>query len=136
MATGIRVQYSYSNHRRLPSGVNCQVISSMKRKSLFFSVCANVPSEGYRYAMQNTLDIFIMDNAPGISLADAVGRYGNASVPAAENLDLVNWPLYSLDRPAEMKVSTTGGEVELIRFTDQLTLVYYLRSSSRRGHKQ
>ncbi|KAI1132223.1 Alpha/Beta hydrolase protein [Nemania abortiva] len=82
----------------------------------YFSVGATLPSYDFRHAMQKILGTFIVNNTPVIPVADAMGQYKNASAPVAGN---------SIN-PAHMNLNTTGGDISLTTFTDQLA--YYVRS--------
>jgi hypothetical protein len=92
--------------------------------SSYFSVGATLPSEDFRHAMQKIWGNFIINNTPVISVADAMGKYDNASVPVGNATD-INWPRFSLREPVHMVLNTTGGNVELVPVTDQLE--YYVR---------
>ncbi|KAI3328107.1 alpha/beta-hydrolase [Xylariaceae sp. AK1471] len=96
--------------------------------SSYFSVGAKLPSDGFRHAMQKILGNFIINNTPVISVADAMGQDGNASVPVTGNGTQIDWPRFSLHNPVHMNLNTTGGEVELVTVTDELA--YYVRTGA------
>ncbi|KAI1813335.1 alpha/beta-hydrolase [Poronia punctata] len=96
--------------------------------SAYFPVGAELPSADFRHAMQKILGNFIVYNTPVISAADAMGGYENASVPLTGENTLIDWPRFSLDKPIQMNLNTTGGEVDLVTVTDKLA--YYVRTGA------
>ncbi|KAI1331212.1 alpha/beta-hydrolase [Xylariaceae sp. FL0255] len=91
----------------------------------YFSVGATIPSADFRHAMQKIWGDFIIHDTPVISISDATGSYPNASVPVKGYSSDIDWPRFSPQNPVQMILNTTGGEVELITVTDELS--YYIR---------
>ncbi|KAF7563932.1 hypothetical protein G7046_g203 [Stylonectria norvegica] len=91
--------------------------------SAYFAVEAKVPNSDFRHAFQRIWGNFIMHDNPLISKADATASLTNATIPITQGK--VEWPKYSLQNPQLLNLNTTGGHINLINVTDELS--YYVR---------
>ena len=93
----------------------------------YFAVGATVPSAGFRHAFQKIWGNFIISNTPVISIEDATANYTNATVPCGTDGNM-NWPAFTLLEPWQMDLNTTGGILEEITVTSNLS--YFEREGS------
>ncbi|KAI1452517.1 putative carboxylesterase [Annulohypoxylon moriforme] len=93
----------------------------------YFSVDVTFPNADFRHAMQKIWGNFIINNSPVISVPDATANYTNATVPIGMygNID---WPEFSLAKPVQMNLNTTGGNVSTVTVPPYLS--YYVREGS------
>jgi hypothetical protein len=91
--------------------------------SAYWSVGATVPNADFRYTFQKIWGNFILNDNPAISVTDATANYTNATVPmtAAAGSSMISWPEYSTFSPQQMNLNTTGGVVDLVTVTDDLS---------------
>jgi hypothetical protein len=95
----------------------------------YWSVGATVPDIGFRHAFQKIWGNFITRNDPTISVADATAGETNATVPMAHKDDkMMEWPRYSPAHPTQLDLNTTGGVVDLVTVTSELS--YDVRTGS------
>lgn len=90
--------------------------------SAYWAVDATVPNADFRHAFQKIWGNFIVHNNPVISVEDATANYTNATVPTARpGAKAIEWPEFSMVRPWQMDLNTTGGVVDLVTATDDLS---------------
>lgn len=90
--------------------------------SAYWAVGAEVPNADFRHAFQKIWGNFIIHDNPAISITDATANYPNATVPVAwPGSETILWPEYSIDHPQQLNLNTTGGIVDLIIVTDELS---------------
>lgn len=90
----------------------------------YFAVNATTPTAGFRHAFQKIWGNFVINNTPVISIKDAKANASNATVPVGRDGD-INWPTYTASQPVQMNLNTTGGTLQEVVVTPNLT--YYLR---------
>ncbi|KAH8898020.1 putative carboxylesterase [Thozetella sp. PMI_491] len=95
--------------------------------SAYFSVGATTPNLDFRTIFQKIWGNFVIKNTPVISLTDATANATNATVPIGRDGNM-NWPPFKLDEPWQLDLNTTGGKVELVTVTSNLS--YYERTGS------
>ncbi|KAL5083128.1 hypothetical protein Trisim1_001963 [Trichoderma cf. simile WF8] len=80
------------------------------------------PNPSFRHSFQRIWGNFIVSGSPVISVDDATAGAKNATVPVdAKHPGMISWPQYSEQNPTFMNLNTTGGEVELVTVTDELS---------------
>ena len=90
--------------------------------SAYWAVDASVPNADFRHAFQKIWGNFILYDNPTISVTDATANYTNATVPIAwPGAETILWPEYSILLPKQMDLNTTGGVVDLVTVTDDLS---------------
>ncbi|KAG0653117.1 secreted lipase [Hyphodiscus hymeniophilus] len=90
--------------------------------SAYWAVNATIPNADFRHAFQKIWGNFIIHNNPSISLTDASANFANATVPTAgPGAKTILWPNYSILQPQQLDLNTTGGIVELVTVTDDLS---------------
>lgn len=88
----------------------------------YWAVGASIPDADFRHAFQKIWGNFIVHDTPAISVEDATANYTNATVPVSwPGAETILWPEYSASRPQQMNLNTTGGVVELVTVTDDLS---------------
>ena len=92
----------------------------------YFAVGATVPNTDFRHAFQKIWGNFIIKNTPIISMEDATANHTNATVPNGTDGN-INWPAFSLLEPWQMDLNTTGGTLEEVTVTSNLS--YFERSN-------
>ena len=90
----------------------------------YFSANATTPTRGFIYAFTKLWGNFIMHNTPVISVMEASANATNATVPRGNDGN-IDWPTYSVSNPIQMNLNTTGGRVESIYVTPDLS--FFLR---------
>ncbi|KAI2471263.1 putative carboxylesterase [Annulohypoxylon bovei var. microspora] len=90
----------------------------------YFSVGVTFPNADFRHAMQKIWGNFIINDNPVIPISDATANYANATVPIGMygNID---WPEFSLEKPMQMNLNTTGGNISTVTVPPYLN--YYVR---------
>jgi hypothetical protein len=90
--------------------------------SAYWAVGASVPNADFRHAFQKIWGNFILHDNPTISVTDATANYTNATVPiASPGAETILWPEYSIFLPQQIDLNTTGGVVDLVTVTDDLS---------------
>ncbi|KAH8817012.1 putative carboxylesterase [Xylogone sp. PMI_703] len=90
--------------------------------SAYWSVGATAPNADFRHAFQKIWGNFIIHNNPTISVTDASANYPNATVPTTgRSAQMMSWPQYSIMQPQQLDLNTTGGVVDLVTVTDDLS---------------
>jgi hypothetical protein len=90
--------------------------------SAYWAVGAEVPNADFRHAFQKIWGNFIVHDNPTISVKDATAGYANATVPTASpGAESILWPEYSIQQPQQINLNTTGGVVDLVTVTDDLS---------------
>ena len=83
-----------------------------------------MPNADFSVAFQKILGEFVMFNNPRIDYRVAIAGFANATVPEGGNGKLA-WPKYTLEKPKQMDLNTTGGVASLVVVNDELQ--YYVR---------
>ncbi|PTB62248.1 alpha/beta-hydrolase [Trichoderma citrinoviride] len=91
------------------------------------------PSRGFRHSFRRIWGEFIVSNNPVISVSDAKAGNANATVPIDDDNDsssnpedsTIAWPAFSAQDQTFLNLNTTGGEVQLVTVTEELS--YYVR---------
>jgi hypothetical protein len=89
--------------------------------SAYWAVDATTPNADFRHAFQSMWGNFIVHDNPVISVQDATANYTNATVPIAPGAKTILWPEYSINQPQQLNLNTTGGVVDLVTVTDDLS---------------
>jgi hypothetical protein len=89
--------------------------------SAYFAVNATTPTAGFRHAFQKIWGNFIINNTPVISVRDATANASNATVPVSNNGKDINWPMYTCSEPIQMDLNSTGGTLQQVVVTSNLT---------------
>lgn len=90
----------------------------------YFSANATTPTKGFIYAFSKMWGNFITMKSPVITIAEASGNLTNATIPRGRG-GKIRWPTYSTAAPIQMDLNTTGGTLQSVFVTDELS--YFLR---------
>ena len=83
---------------------------------------AEVPNADFRRSLQRIWGNFVVRGSPVISVADATAGYPNATVPLnGDGEGDIDWPPYAVDDPVHMTLNTTGGTVQNVTVTSDLS---------------
>ncbi|TFB01758.1 putative secreted lipase [Trichoderma ghanense] len=84
------------------------------------------PNRGFQHTFRRIWGQFILEQNPVISVSDAKAGEANATVPidGSRPGDMA-WPAFSAQNQTFLNLNTTGGEVELVTVTEELS--YYVR---------
>ncbi|EGR52449.1 uncharacterized protein TRIREDRAFT_2044 [Trichoderma reesei QM6a] len=84
------------------------------------------PGRGFQHSFRKIWGQFITQQNPVISVSDAKAGEANATVPVdGSRPGDIAWPAFSAQNQTFLDLNTTGGEVELVTVTQELS--YYVR---------
>ncbi|KAL7814961.1 Alpha/Beta hydrolase protein [Trichoderma aethiopicum] len=94
----------------------------------YFVLASSTPGRGFQHSFRRIWGSFILRQNPVISVSDAKAGAANATVPVDRSGNMIAWPAFSAVNQTFLNLNTTGGEVEVVTVTEELS--YYVRGGN------
>jgi carboxylesterase type B len=78
------------------------------------------PGASFKHSFRKIWGNFITQDSPVISVRDAKGGVENSSVPGCDGEDMIQWPVWDVEKPMLLNLNATGGVKTFVQTTEDL----------------